>query len=154
MQINEEWACPDDFRNWHFVELNIGKHRHVCSIVHCDTPLGIVPYWYDDHDHPQRALPLLKSMEPVDLGDYGMILQRGENMAIFVALCKILDDLPDPLIAVQCIQWISERKSLREHPDKVRTTRSALHGIQVHLTSKRREFDQLMQRLCGIPSAS
>jgi hypothetical protein len=149
MNINEEWSSPAEFKNWHFAEISIGRSRQVCSVFHSNTPVGVVPYWFDDPEHPQRALPLLKSMEPTNLGDYGDILKRGDNMSVFVALCKLLDDLPDPLMSVQCIHWIEQRRNLKDQTDKAQSAKSALHGVQLHLAQRRRDFDQLMQRLCG-----
>jgi hypothetical protein len=149
MVINEEWADPQEFKNWQFAEISIGRTKQVCSIFHSATPVGVVPYWFDDPDHPQRALPLLKSMAPVNLGDYGSILKQGDNMLIFVALCKLLDDLPDPLVSVQCIHWIEQRRNVKEQSDKSQAAKMSLHAVQLHLSQRRREFDQIMQRLCG-----
>lgn len=149
MRTNEEWASPEEFKNWHFAEVNIGRRRQVCSIFHSTTPIGVVPYWYDDPDYPQRALPLLKSMSPKNLGDYGTILKSEKNRSIFVALCKILDDLPDPLITVHCIQWIDQRRMFKENTDTILMVNNALNGVYLQMTKRRREFETLMQRLCA-----
>ena len=148
MHINAPCASPLDFPNWHYVEASIGRSRQVCAIFHSNTPAGLVPYWYDDPDHPQRALPLLTSMSPVSLGDYGTILARGRNMSIFVGICKAIDDLPDPLVAVQVIHWIEKRLKPDEDVSRF-AIRQALHAIQIHQDHRRQDFEHVMQILCG-----
>lgn len=152
MRINEAYVSAKDFPAWHYVELKIGEERRVAAVFHNETPAGTIPFWYDDPDHPQRALPLLESMEPINLGDYGSVLQRDKNMEIFVALCKAIDDLPEPLITVQCIQWLNERQMFTPGSARI-AVRHALNSIDMALKRRRSAFDDVMTRLCGLRTA-
>lgn len=152
MRMNDECVDAVSFPNWHFAEANIGQTRQVCSIFHCQTPVGTVPYWYDDPDHPQRALPLLQSMSPIVLGDYGAVLARGRNKTIFVALCKVIDDLPDPLVTVQVIHWIESRFKPTDEITRM-VIKQGLHAIELYHKQRRRDFDFVFQMLCGADPA-
>lgn len=146
MQLAEDCAPFQDFPESHYVEIDVGSERRVALIVHCETPLGTLPFWYDDSLHPQRALPLLQAFKPRDLGDYGAILGRNRNMEIFVAMCKVLNDLPDPLVAVQCIQWLQGRNPVAATSGRM-LVRQALSAVDMALRRRRHEADHVLHRL-------
>lgn len=148
MRFNDRCASPIEFPNWHFAEVSIGSARQACAICHCSTPAGTIPYWYDDPERPQHALPLIQSMSPIMLGDYGAVLARGRNKSIFVALCKVISDLPDPLLTVQVIYWIEKRLAPNENVSPL-DIRQALNAIELYQQKRRHDIELVFQALYG-----
>lgn len=147
MQFNEEVAPAAEFPPWHYAEVRIGKERRIVAVFHCETPAGLVAYWYDDPQHPQRALPLLRSMRPVCLGDYGLVLRQEDHMEIFVAICKAIDDLPVPLLMVQAIYWI-KRRGLELATNERLVAKQAMSAVEQAAQRRRRAYDKVLQNLC------
>lgn len=145
----EDYASPSDFPDWFFAEIDVSGQRRVASLFHVASPLGPVVYWFDDHEHPQRVMPLLTSMHPENLGDYGAFLQLGENMRSFVAVCKLLDDLPDPLYAMQVIRWMNRNAQRDEELDAPDLVRRAFQALRAQTVRRRADFDFVMSVLTG-----
>lgn len=143
-----EWVSPEEFPDWFFVEVIIGNEFRVASIFHVKTPAGKVPYWYEDPENQHRGLPLLTSMKPELLGDYGSFLEDGNNMKLFVALCKSINDLPDPLLAVQAIRWIN-RRQLDLSADLQSVASQAINSVTQGIKRRRREFEHVMNLIMG-----
>lgn len=147
------YVNSEDFPPWFYAEIESGSgEKRVVSLFHVPTPVGNVVYWYDDPENPQRTMPLLSAMKPVNLGDYGAFLQEEDNMSIFVALCKSIEDLPDPLRAVQVIHWV---KNHQQHSAEAEKSLSALVTVALdtlHEITKRRraEFEYMMRVLAGV----
>lgn len=147
----DQYVDPDDFPAWFYAQVEAGGgEKRVVSLFHVLTPVGNVVYWYDDPENPQRTMPLLSAMRPINLGDYGGFLQQGENMSIFVALCKALEDLPDPLQAVQAIHWINQRNLYDAKADVNRVALQSLHSIEQSTKHRRSEFEYMMRVLGGV----
>ncbi len=146
MRIIEETAKAEHFPAWHYAAITIGSERRVVAIFHSQTPAGPVPFWYDDPENPQRALPLLMSMSPENLGDYGEYLKRDENMRVFVAICKAIQDLPDPLFAIQAIEWVKARNIFSETNQRM-VALQAMNAVEIAAQRRRRHFDQVISAL-------
>jgi hypothetical protein len=146
--ITEECADSRTFPAWHFAEVTIGDERRIVAISTVETPTGPVPFWYDDPEHPDRLMPLLASMNPVNLGDYATFIHRDDNMSLFVSLCKAIEDLPEPMYAVQAIDWIRRRGVLNEANQKM-VAKQALNAVEQATRKRRGEFDRLLFQLCG-----
>lgn len=147
------YVDSDEFPPWFYAEIQAGSgEKRVVSLFHVPTPVGNVVYWYDDAENPQRTMPLLKAMKPVNLGDYGAFLQRDDHMSIFVALCKAIEDLPDPLQAVQVIHWVTQRQQNGIDPDAELSAVVLLAmSTMQELTKRRRaEFEYMMRVLAGV----
>ena len=144
-------VAPKDFPAWFFAEIVVASEPHVVSIFHVRTPSGIVPYWYEDPENQHRGLPLLKSMKPSLLGDYGSFLALDNNMQLFVSLCKALDDLPDPLIGVQVIRWMSRRQNTDgvDGASLADFTKNAMAAVTQGIERRRAEFEQVMSYITG-----
>lgn len=149
----DQYVDPDEFPAWFYAEIEAaGGEKRVVSLFHVLTPVGNVVYWYDDSENPQRTMPLLSAMRPINLGDYGGFLQQDDNMSIFVALCKALQDLPDPLQAVQAIHWIVQRNLYDAKADLNRIVLQALHSTAQSTKQRRSEFEYMMRVLAGVGS--
>lgn len=144
----EECVLAVDFPAWYYAELLIGGEARVISVFHVKTPSGVIPYWYEDPENQHRGLPLTKSMRPKLLGDYGSILAAENNIKIFVAICLEIDDLPDPLLAVQVIQWVNAQQS--PWMENIQPAISdALRDVNCRLKQRRQEFERVMGILMG-----
>lgn len=151
------YVNSDEFPPWFYAEIEAGSgEKRVVSLFHVPTPVGNVVYWYDDPENPQRTMPLLKAMKPVNLGDYGAFLQRSDHMSIFVALCKSIEDLPDPLHAVQIIHWVTHRQQNRVGPevDLRAVVLLAMNAMQEVTKRRRAEFEYMMRVLAGVGSSA
>lgn len=148
MKINGECVSADLFPPWHFVEMYIGSELRVGCVVHHVTDTGAAPFWFDDPENPQRAWPLLTFMRPRNLGDYGSILNQASNLQTFVALCKAVDDLPSPLVAVQCLRWLVHYGPADSTKEKS-VVREAHDEVQKALKRRRKAYDAVLERLCG-----
>lgn len=147
----DDCASADEFPAWYYAEIKTGGEPRVVSLFHVNTHAGLVPYWYEDPESKYRGLPLLKTLEPVLLGDYGSYLAKGSNMQTFVALCKTLDDLPDPLLAVQVIRSI-ERRQEQGGVAAGELGKMVVQALQSNIVSQRKrraEFNRVMDIITG-----
>lgn len=147
---SDECVSAADFPAWLYAEITVGNEYRVVSIFHVTTPAGVVPYWYEDSENQHRGLPLLRSLRPTLLGDYGSYLQEGENLQWFVAICKVKDDLPDPLLAVQVIRWLDRRKISIASDLAKNSVATAMKAVQEGVKRRRKEFDQVMSIITGM----
>lgn len=155
--IFDGYVDSNEFPPWFYAEIEtISGDKRVVSLFHVPTPVGNVVYWYDDPINPQRTMPLLKAMKPINLGDYGAFLQRDDNLSVFVALCKSIQDLPDPLSAVQIIHWIANRRMHRvdAEDDLASLVSLALKAMQEATMRRRAEFEYMMRVLAGVEADS
>lgn len=144
----DECVSTEQFPAWFYAEIVIGNEYRVVSIFHVHTPAGLVPYWYEDHENPHRGLPLTKALRPVLLGDYGSYLAEADNMAWFVALCRVLDDLPDPLQTVQVIRWLVRRGIAYGHNARTDAA-NALAEVTASMKRRQSDFEKIWSLITG-----
>lgn len=147
----------DLFPPWFYAEVESGSgEKRVVSLFHVPTPVGNVVYWFDDPETPQRTMPLLSAMKPVNLGDYGEFLRKDNHMSIFIALCKAIEDLPDPLQAVQVIHWIKVRDALKisGNSSLSELVLLALTSLQEAAKKRRLEFEYMMRVISDLGQKS
>lgn len=151
LQAANEFVSPQAFPAWYFAEIVVAGEFRVVSIFHVSTPSGVVPYWYEDPDNQHRALPLFKSLNATLLGDYGSFLARDSNLQIFVAICKTIDDLPDPLLAVQTIRWVNRRQMDKRYQSSHlhELVTEGLNFVKYNIRRRRKEFEHVMAVIFG-----
>jgi hypothetical protein len=143
LRIHPDAVGEKSFPAWHFAEVDLAGERTVVSVVHLALPDGVVVCGYDDPLYPERCTPILAGWGPVNIGDYAMVLHQEGNMELFIALCRALRDLPDPLIAVQSILWM-RRGALGAGADLRELAKQALSASERRLRRRRLQFDRLL----------
>ena len=136
----------DEFPSWFFAEVDgVGDDPWQVLLVHVETPGGLTVYWGDDPERPRRVFPLMDSMNPKLLGDYGTFLKEKGHLPLFVALSKVLQDLPEPLLVVQVIQRLKSRGVKGTEPFPENTVRAALEWVQKRHERRRAALDEALE---------
>ena len=151
MRINGQVVSAQIFRPWQFVELLEGVDLRVAQVFHVRSPDGeSIPFWSEDPEQPFRGMPLMSSMQPRVLGDYANVLAQPGNLQRFVMICTVLDDLPEPLLAVQVIRDLARR---RLEADAAHV-RASLQSVRASLQARRDVFLQVRARLRSLSAAA
>lgn len=144
----DECVKAEDFPAWCYAEIGTGSGSRVISIFHVNFNGTFIPYWYDDPENRHLGLPLYVSFKPVLLGDYASFLAESNHKMLFVAICKALNDLPDPLQCVQVIRWL-ENKGLGNALSEELNSHviNAVNTIAMEIRNRRAEFHEVMRVL-------